>query len=153
MKIRNKIQLPFSQDALWGLISDPAVMKAWNPRIKEVVPITVGKPKANAQYRIRYALNSSESNYLAEIMEYEEFIRLVLHLEGGSLPRKGYIQEIYDLVPNSNGTLLSQQILIERCGLSTSERLMLRLSNRVGRFSGKKYLLRLKEIIGAAVQP
>ena len=151
MKIRNKIQLPFSQDILWSLIADPGVMKAWNPRIKEVVPVTLGKPKANAQYRIRYRLGNMESNYFAEIMEFEEFSRFVLHLEGGTLPRKGFIQEIYDLVPNSRGTLLSQYILIERGGLGISARLMLRLNNRMGRSSGKKYLLKLLEMAGTPI--
>lgn len=151
MKIKNKILLPVPQDRLWELIADPAVMKSWNPRIKEVVPVTLGKPKANARYRIRYALSSSESNYLAEIMEYEEFSKLVLHLEGGNLSRKSYIQEIYELAPNSTGTLLSQQILIERGGLSISARLMLRLRNRLGSSSGKKYLTKLRGMAGGEI--
>jgi hypothetical protein len=133
------------------LITDPSVMKSWNPRIKEVVPITLGKPKANAQYRIRYALNSSESNYLAEIMEYEEYSRLVLHLEGGNLPRKGYIQEIYELIPNSTGTLFVQQIMIIRGGLSLPAGLILRIRNLIGRSSGKKYLTRLRGMAGGEV--
>ncbi len=150
MKIRNKIQLAFSQDKIWDLIADPAQMKAWNPRIREVVPITLGRPKANSRYRIRYKLGNRESNYFAEIMEYEEASRFVLHLEGGALQKKGYIQETFELAPNNKGVLLSQQILIERGGLSIPERLMLRLRNRVGRYSGKKYLSQLIGMAGAA---
>ena len=153
MKIRNKIQIPFSQDRIWDLIADPALMKAWNPRIREVVPVTLGRPQANSRYRIRYRLGSRESNYFAEIMEFEESSRVVLHLEGGALPKKGYIQETFELVPNNKGTLLSQQILIERGGLSIPEQLMLRLRNRVGRTSGKKYLSLLLEMAGAAPLP
>lgn len=152
MKIRNKIQLPLSQDAIWSLIADPALMKVWNPRIKEVVPVTLGKPKANSRYRIRYSLGNREGNFFAEIMEYDESSRFVLHLEGGALKKKGYIQEIFELVPNNKGTLLSQQILIERGGLSILARLMLRLRNRVGRTSGKKYLSQLLGMAGAAPQ-
>lgn len=146
MKIRNKIQLPFSQDNIWGLIADPAVMKAWNPRIKEVVPVTLGKPKANAQYRIRYRLGNRESNYLAEIMEYEEFSRYVLHFSGGNLPKKGYIQEIYEMYQDSKGTLLRQTVLIEKSGMGIAYRLSLRMRNIIGTSSGKRYLGCLREL-------
>lgn len=146
MKIRNKIILPFPEDRIWGFIADPVLMKLWNPRIKEVVPVTLGKPRANSQYRIRYRLGSRESNYLAEIMEYEEFSRLVLHLEGGNLPKKGFIQEIYELSSGSKGTLLIQNILIEHGGLSVSAGLKMRFNNRIGRSSAKKYLMKLRNM-------
>lgn len=146
MKIRNKIHLPSSPDVIWGLIADPAVMKVWNPRIKEVVPVTLGRPKANAQYRIRYKLFRRGSNYLAEIMEYDEFTGFILHLEGGTLPKKGFVQEIYELVPDSKGTLLRQTILIEKSGIGLFGRLSLRIRNRIGRSSGKKYLACLRDL-------
>jgi len=151
MKIKSKIQLPFLQDTLWALIADPAAMKAWNPRIKEVVPVTLGKPKANSRYRVRYRLGNRESNYFAEIMEYDEFSRFVLHLEGGTLPGKGFIQEIFELIPNNKGVLLLHQILIERGRLGIRTRLMLRLSNWVGRTSGKKSLSRLMGLAESAM--
>ncbi len=147
MKIRNKIQLPFSEEAIWCIIADPATMKTWNPRITEVVRITPGPPKANAQYRIRYRLGSRESNYYAELLEYEEFFRFVMHLRGGALPKNGFIQEIYELTPNSKGILLSQLILIERGGLNLPARLMLRLRNLLGSSSAKSYLLKLKGML------
>jgi len=151
MKIKSKIQLPFSADTLWALIADPAAMKAWNPRIKEVVPVTLGKPKANSRYRIRYRLGSMESNYFAEIMEFDEFSRFALHLEGGSLPRKGYIQEIFELIPDNKGVFISHQLLIERSGLGITARLMLRISNCVGQASGKKSLSRLMGLAESAI--
>jgi hypothetical protein len=121
-------------------------MRSWNPRIRAVVPVTLGKPKATSQYRIRYSIGGREDNFLAEIMEYEEHHRLVLHFAGGTLPRKGFIQEIYELMPDERGTLLIQRIVMEETGLRFPARLWMRLRNRIGRSSGKRYLSRLREL-------
>lgn len=121
-------------------------MKIWNPRITAVVPITLGKPQANSQYRIRYKLSAKESNFLAEIMEYENLARIVLHFSGGNLPKKGFIQEIYEIFPDSKGTLLKQTVLIEKSGMGIAGRLSLRMRNSIGATSGKRYLSSLKEL-------
>lgn len=136
---------------IWGLIVDPMTMKSWNPRISAVVPITLGKPQANSQYRIRYKLAAKESNFLAEILEYEDLARLVLHFSGGNLPKKGYIQEIYEILPDSKGTLLKQTVLIEKSGMGMAGRLSLRIRNIIGAFSGGKYLKRLRDLAEASV--
>ena len=146
MIIKNTIRLSAPPENIWGLIVDPMVMKSWNPRIRAVVPITPGKPQANSQYRIRYKLAAKESNFLAEILEYEDLARLVLHFSGGSLPKKGFIQEIYDMVQDSKGTLLKQTVLIEKSGMGIAGRLSLRIRNIIGRSSGKRYLGCLREL-------
>jgi uncharacterized protein YndB with AHSA1/START domain len=131
---------------IWDLITDPMIMKTWNPRIRAVVPITLGKPQANSQYRIRYRLASRESNFLAEILEYESLERFALHFSGGNLPRKGFIQEIYEIIPDSKGTLLRQTVFMEKSGMGIAGRLSLRMRNIIGATSGKRYLSRLKEL-------
>jgi len=144
--IKNKIRLFAPPENIWGLITDPMLMKTWNPRITAVVPITPGTPQANSQYRIRYKLAAKESNFLAEIMEYEELARLVLHFSGGNFPRRGFIQEIYEMLTDSKGTLLKQTVLIEKSGMGIAGRLSLRMRNVIGKSSGKRYLGRLKEL-------
>lgn len=151
MIIKNKIRLSAPPENIWGLIIDPMIMKIWNPRITAVVPITLGKPKANSQYRIRYKLAAKESNFLAEILEYEDLARLVLHFSGGNLPKKGYIQEIYEIFPDSKGTLLKQTVLIEKSGMGMAGRLSLRMQNIIGTSSGKKYLGRLRALAEVSV--
>jgi hypothetical protein len=143
MTLTNKIQLHARPEKIWDLIANPVSMKSWNPRLRAVIPVTPGKPKDGSQFRIRYELGGRESNYLAEIMEFREHARLVLHLTGGDLSRKGYIQEIYELSGKDSGTLLRQRIVIDRKGLNILSGLFLRFANRVGKHSGKKYLSRL----------
>jgi len=144
--IKNKIRLSAPPEKIWELIVDPFAMKSWNPRIRAVVPITPGKPQANSQYRIRYKLAAKESNFLAEIMEYEDLVRLVLHFSGGNLPRKSFIQEIYEVFSDSKGTQLRQTILLEKSGMGIAGRLSLRMRNIIGASSGKRYLGRLKQL-------
>jgi hypothetical protein len=144
--IKNKIRLSAPPEKIWGLITDPMIMKIWNPRITAVIPITLGKPQANSQYRIRYKLAAKESNFLAEIMEYEDLARFALHFSGGNLPKKGFIQEIYEMFPDSNGTLLRQTVLIEKSGMGIAGRLSLRMRNIIGALSAKKYLGCLREL-------
>lgn len=146
MIIKNKIRLSAPPEKIWSLITDPMTMKTWNPRLIAIVPITLGTPQANSQYRIRYRLAAKESNFLAEILEYEELSRLVLHLSGGNLPKKGFIQEIYEIHQDNKGTLIRQSILIVKGGLGLTGRLSLRLKNMFGASSGKRNLHRLREL-------
>lgn len=151
MTVKNKIRMSVPPEKIWDLITDPMLMKAWNPRITAVVPITLGKPQPNSQYRIRYKLISRESNFLAEILEFEEPSRFVLHLSGGNLPRKGFIQEIYEIHQDSKGSLLKQTIFVEKGGTGLTGSLSLRLRNMIGASSGKKYLIRLRALAEASV--
>jgi uncharacterized protein YndB with AHSA1/START domain len=144
--IKNKIQLSAPPEKIWGLITDPMIMKTWNPRITAVVPISLGKPQPNSQYRIRYKLGAKESNFLAEILEYDDLARLVLHFSGGNLLKRGFIQEIYEMFPDSKGTLLRQTVLIEKSGMGIASRLLLRLRNIIGASSAKRYLNHLREL-------
>ncbi|MBI5075131.1 MAG: SRPBCC family protein [Nitrospirae bacterium] len=146
MIIKNKIRMSAPPEKIWGFITDPMLMKIWNPRITAVVPITPGRPQANSQYRIRYKLAAKESNFLAEILEYEDSARIALHFSGGNLPKKGFIQEIYEVFPDSKGTLLKQTVLIEKSGMGIAGRLSLRIRNIMGASSGKRYLSRLREL-------
>ncbi len=150
MIIKNKMRMSATPEKIWGFITDPMLMKTWNPRITAVVPITLGKPQPNSQYRIRYKLGAKESNFLAEILEYEESARFVLHLSGGNLPSKGFIQEIYEIHQDGKGTLLKQSILVEKGGIGLPRRLSLRIRNIIGGSSGKRYLGRLKELAEAS---
>ena len=131
---------------VWEFIADPLLMMKWNPRIIAVVPVTAGGPQPNAEYRIRYMLVSKESNYSAEILEFEEHNRITLHLSGGDLPKRGFIQESYEIAQDSRGILLLQSIIIEKSGLGLCRRLALRLKNMIGPVSGKKYLLKLRDL-------
>jgi len=117
MVLKNRIEISVPPKKLWGLVSDPVRIMSWNPKIRTVIPVTIGELRAGSQYRIRYHLFHGEGNYAAELMEFEEPVRCVLHLKGGNLPAKGYIQEIYEITEKQRGCQLTHTILIDQAGI------------------------------------
>ena len=147
MILTDKIRIDRGPEEVWRFIQSPALMKEWDRNIKAVVPVTWGEPTDGYQYRVRYNMNGRESNFLAEFMEYQKPVRLLIHLTGGNLPVKGYIQEIFELTESASGTLLRQRTELHNSGMHFfSGRLML-LRHFIGRFSRKKQLRTLKALI------
>ena len=144
--LNDKVQVGRSAEEVWCFLQSPALMKDWNPKIKAVVPVSPGEPSEGCRYRIRYDLNGKESNFLAEIMEYEEPSRLLIHLTGGNLPYKGYIQEIYELTPNTQGTLVKQQIGIYTSSMRLFSGCRAAFTHYFGKLSKKRYLMTLKQL-------
>ncbi|HYQ47705.1 MAG TPA: SRPBCC family protein, partial [Thermodesulfovibrionales bacterium] len=144
MILKNRIEIAVPPKKLWGLISDPLRIMSWNPKVRTVIPVTIGEPKAGSHYRIRYHLIAGESNYAAELMEFEEPVRCVLHLKGGNLPAQGYIQEIYEIADTRQGCRLTQTILIDQAGLFFLRALHVRLRHLLGPGSARRYLRKLK---------
>jgi hypothetical protein len=117
MILKGSISIARSPGELWPYIQNLQIRKEWDPRIRAVVPVTGGEPSAGSQFRIRFKLTGIESNFKAEVIEYNEPERFVLNLSGGSLPAKGYIQDVYELKEYQNGTLVKNIIEIQCPGL------------------------------------
>ena len=144
MTLHKKTKISAPAEKVWPLVSDPLLMSSWNQLIRTVIPVTLGEPKAGTRYRIRYGLLWGESNYSAELMEFEKHSRCVLHLEGGHLPRKGYIQEIYEIQERPDGCFVSQTILIDLAGRLFPLSLGIRLRHFIGKASARRSLNKLK---------
>jgi len=78
--------------------------------IKTVIPVTLGERKSVA-HRIRYCCCAGIQLF-RELMEFET-LKCVLHLKGGSLPKKD-ISEIYEIKETTDGCFVSQTMLIDR---------------------------------------
>ena len=150
MILKDKIQIDRTPEKVWQYIQSPVLMKEWNPRIKAFVPVSWGEPVDGYRYRVRYKMIGRESNFLAEFMEYQKPVKLLIHLSGGNLPVKGYIQEIYELVENTRGTLLKQRIEVYTSGMHIFSGYMTILIYFFSRFSRKKHLRLLKDFIETA---
>jgi hypothetical protein len=153
MILRDRASIGRTPEEVWHFIEDPLLMKSWNFRIAEIVPVTLGERKEGFRYRVRYALAGRESNFEAEIMEYQKPYRFVLHMAGGGLRKGGYIQEIYELSESNGGTLLRQKIEAYETGMNFLRRLMVIFLYHVARPAGKKQLLRLKKLAETPAAP
>ena len=148
MILKDKIQIYRPPDVVWSYLRSPARMKEWDPKIKAVVPVSWGDPAEGYRYRVRFKMNSREGNFLAEFLEYQEPAKLIVHLSGGNLPVKGYIQEIYELTENSRGTLLRHRFEVHNSGGHIfSNCLILFIHNSFRIFSREKHLRALKELV------
>jgi len=150
MIFKDKIQINRPPEEVWQYIQSPALMKEWNPRIKAFVPVSWGEPAEGYRYRVRCKMIGSESNFLAEFMEYHKPAKLLIHLSGGNLPVKGYIQEVYELAENTRGTLLNQRIEVYNSGMHIFSGCMRVCIHFFSRFSKKKPLRLLKDFIETA---
>ena len=149
MILTDKIRINRSPEEIWQFIQSPALRKEWDRDIKAVVPVSWGAPAEGYRYRVRYKMNGRESNYLAEFMEYRKPVKLLIHLTGGNLPVKGYIQEIFELTKNTGGTLLRQRTEVHNSGMHIFSRCLMLFSHFFSRLSKKKQLRALKELIEA----
>ena len=147
MILRDRIQINSPPEVVWHFTADPDFVKSWNAKIKAIVPVSQGRWTEGSRYRIRYAMNGKESNFLVEIMEYREPENLVIHLTGGNLPEGGYAQEIYELSRNDEGTLLTKNIEIYNPETNILWSLFVAFRSRFGKTSTKRYLRRLKKLV------
>ena len=146
MILKIKIEISVPPKKLWGVIADPVRIMSWNPKIRTVIPVTLGEPTAGSQYRIRYRLISGKGNYAGELMEFNKPAQCVLHLKGENLPARGYIQGIYQISEKRNGCLLTQTILIDQAGILFPRSLHIRLRHLLGANSARHYLRKLKKL-------
>jgi len=146
MILKDKIQIDRPPDVVWGYLRSPARIKEWDPKIKALAPVSWGEPAEGYRYRVRFKMNGRETNFLAEFLEYQEPLKLLVHLSGGNLPAKGYIQEIYELTENMRGTLLRHRLEMHNSRRIFSNCLTILRHYSFGIFSRKKHLRALKEL-------
>jgi uncharacterized protein YndB with AHSA1/START domain len=150
MILKDKIQIDRPPDVVWRHLRSPAQMKEWDPKIKAVVPVSWGEPAEGYRYRVRLRMNGREGNFLAEFLEFQQPARLRVHLSGGSLPVKGYFQEVFELTENAGGTLLRHSFEQHNSGRQLLFNcLILFIHYSFSRFSRKKHLRALKELVEA----
>ncbi len=150
MVLRDKIEIKSPPERVWPYISDPAQARKWNGGIRAVVPISTGEWTAGSRWRVRFEFRGRESNYLAEVLEFERPMRLVVHMTGGDMPVNGYMQEIYELSPSESGTMLRYNIALSGAGLNFLSALAKFLSHQLFRLRRKSYLFKLKGLAEGA---
>jgi len=146
MVLRDKVEIKSPPERVWSYISDPAQLKKWSGGIRAIVPISAGEWTAGSRWRVKFEFHGRESNYLAEVLEFQKPMRLVIHMTGGDMPMSGYMQEIYDLTPSEKGTMLRYNIALSGTGLNFLSAFAKLLSHHLFRPRRKRYLLKLKEL-------
>jgi len=148
VKLADQIYINRPASTVWAFLEDPANMPLWNPKVKRVSPSSFSAPQQGYRYAITYQMRdrARASEFLAEFVHFEPFSKLVIRLTGPS-SRDMVIDEIYDLSERDGGTLLTQSIIIVNSGINIFFRFLIRLVQRWGKPTGKRYLETLRDII------
>jgi hypothetical protein len=122
-------------------------MKLWNPKLQSISPITWGERSVGYRYRVTYVMSRKANEFLAEITEYRKPEKLAIRLTQETFSKGSSVNEIYELSPSEEGTLLEQRIEINNSGINLLFRLLIAFIHRFGKPTGKRYLVGLKELI------
>ena len=95
---------------VWQWVAEPRGWSAWNPKIEDIVPMTVEPPGAGWRFRIAYRLRKSRQLADAELVECVPGKRLVCRMTGGDLNPGGWILETYDLQADEDTTVLTHTV-------------------------------------------
>ncbi len=91
---------------VWRWVCEPRGWPAWNPKIEDVVPMSVEKPGIGWRFRIAFRLRKSRQLADAELVEWEPNKRLVCRVTGGDLKPGGWILETYEMHADEDTTML-----------------------------------------------
>jgi carbon monoxide dehydrogenase subunit G len=145
--LRDSVRIKSPPEKVWRFIEDPERMKSWNPKVQSISPISWGERSVGYRYRVTYVMSRKANEFLAEIIEYRKPEKIVIRLTEANLPTRSTVNEIYELSPSEEGTLLEQRIEINNSGLNLFFRLLIAFIHRFGKPTEKRYLEALKELI------
>lgn len=151
MILRNKIEIKRPSAEVWRYIAETSMMKSWNQKVKVVVPVSQGPMCEGFRYRVKLEMNGRESNFLAEILEYNEPRRLVIYFTGGNMHVRGYVQEIYELFDTANGTLMKQTVDMHGTGVNIFMRSLAVFLHVLGISDRRKSLKRLRDVVEGGI--
>ena len=95
---------------VWQWVREPRGWPAWNPKIEDVVPMSVQPPGLGWRFRIAYRLRKSRHLADAELIEFEPGRRLVCRTTGGDLNPGGFILETYELRADEDTTGITHTV-------------------------------------------
>jgi uncharacterized protein YndB with AHSA1/START domain len=151
MVIQDKVLINASPEQVWTVISDPELVPLWNKKATDIVIISSGDPRPGYKYRISYVMSKKKTEMRAEIVEYDKPSRLLNRMEEKNqedlLSTRRWMEEVYLLTEKNGGTLLEQKIIVHNSGINIFFRCLIWLITKLGKPTGKKYLVELKELV------
>ncbi len=96
---------------VWQWVSEPRGWLAWNPKIEDIVPLSIDSPREGWRFRIAYRLRKNKKQLAeAELVEFIPGERLVCRTTGGDLNPGGAILETYVLHADEDTTVLTHTV-------------------------------------------
>lgn len=139
---------------VWQWVSQPASWQSWNPKIKDVLPLSPDAPCRGWRFRIVYQMRKSAQLVEAELIEFVPGERLVCRTIGGDLKPGGEIIETYSLAADEETTLLTHVIDLSNSKMPWLSRLAVIVLAKLFNSSGDLgHVMNLKALIEDGMAP
>ena len=139
---------------VWQWVREPRSWPAWNPKIEDIVPMSVQAPGPNWRFRIAFRLRKSRHLADAELIEFVPDKRLVCKTVGGDLNPGGFIIEIYELQADEDTTVLTHTVDLSNSKMPFYARYVVKFLTGLFNSSGDLgHVRNLKALIEDGVPP
>lgn len=139
---------------VWQWVSQPGGWQSWNPKIEDVVPLSLDAPRLGWRFRIVYRVRKSAQLVEAELIEFVPGERLVCRTIGGDLKPGGEIIETYSLVADEETTLLTHAVDLTNSKMPWFSRLAVVTLTKLFNSSGELgHVMNLKALIEDRMPP
>ena len=98
---------------VWQWVAEPRGWVAWNPKVVDVVPLSLDTPRLGWRCRLAYRMKKRTQLTEAELVEFRPRERLVCRTSGGDLKQGGWILETYTLSADEDTTVLTHEVDLE----------------------------------------
>lgn len=139
---------------VWQWVCEPRGWPAWNPKIEDIVPMSMQPPGPGWRFRIALRLRRSRQLADAELIEFVPEKRLVCRMIGGDLKPGGWILETYEIQADEDTTVLTHVVDLANSKMPFYARFMVKFLN--GLFNAKGdlgHVRNLKALIEDGVPP
>jgi uncharacterized protein YndB with AHSA1/START domain len=139
---------------VWQWVCEPRGWPAWNPKIEEIVPMSLQPLGPGWRFRIAYRLRKSRQLADAELVEFVPERRLVCKTVGGDLKPGGFILETYELHADEDTTVLTHTVDLGQSKMPFFARLAVKFLTGMFNASGDLgHVRNLKALIEDGVPP
>jgi len=141
-------------EIIWKWVGQPRCWVTWNPKVLDVVPMSLDSPREGWRFRMAYNLRKNPALAEAELIAYEPGRRLVCRTTGGDLKPGGEIIETYLFEPDEDTTVLTHDVDLSRSGMPLFARaaavLLTGMMNTRGDLG---HVINLKQLIEDGMEP
>ncbi len=146
MKVRESIQIDAPPETVWFFLDDPELVQKWSPKLVDWEPVSEGEKRQGYTFRIRNQMGSRLIWSQAVFSEYQPYTHLVWTMSFPDHPKRHPATLTFTLVPNGNGTHLTQELDLNKKNIPLFWRPIVRFIMAFGKPQGEPMLSRLKRL-------
>jgi len=157
MIFRDQIKIRVAAATVWQFVSNPENQPRWNPKVKDVLPLSHGSPGIGYRYRLCYVMSGKATECDAEIVEFDAPRRLATRMreltQSDSKAGDRTFVEEFTIIDHADYVLLQQKVTVSGFRIPVVFRFLFWLLMRFGKPVGPRYLESLRGLIEGGTSP